>query len=177
VTFQYRNNRKMAELSITDPLSGLYNRRYIFQYLDKLIAATTIPKGHLSILVIDIDDFKKINDTYGHPTGDRVIEVVSELAKNALRTEDVMGRIGGEEFLCVLPRADADIAEKIAQRMKNEISNFKFDVDNDDAFSVTISVGISCYNEEVSDSKGLYEQADQALYHAKDAGKNRVNVF
>ncbi|MDT0603050.1 tetratricopeptide repeat-containing diguanylate cyclase [Thalassotalea castellviae] len=177
VTFQYRNNRKMAELSITDPLSGLYNRRYIFQYLDKLIAATTIPKGHLSILVIDIDDFKKINDTYGHPIGDRVIEVVSTLAKNALRTEDVMGRIGGEEFLCVLPRADTDIAEKIAQRMKNEISAYKFDAKDDKSFSVTISVGISCYNEEVSDSKALYGLADQALYQAKETGKNRVNVF
>ena len=177
VTFQFRNNRKMAELSIKDPLSGLYNRRYIFQYLDKIISGTSVQKGHLSVLVIDIDNFKAINDTYGHPVGDQVIEVVADLAKQTLRTEDVIGRIGGEEFLCVLPRADADIAEKIALRMIDEINAYNFEFEENQDYSVTISVGISCYSQEVNDAKSLYALADQALYRAKDTGKNCVVVF
>lgn len=177
VTIQFKNNRKMAELSIKDHLSGLYNRRYIFQYLDKLIASTSLPKGQLSILVLDIDDFKKINDNYGHPVGDKVIKVVAEIAKKALRSEDVMGRIGGEEFLCVLPRATADIAENVAQRMKNEISSYVFSVEQGVTFSVTVSVGVSCFSSEADNSKALYALADQALYRAKELGKNCVNVL
>ncbi|MDO6444579.1 diguanylate cyclase [Colwellia sp. 1_MG-2023] len=177
VTFQFRNNRKMAELSIKDPLSGLYNRRYIFQYLDELIAGTSVEKGELSVLVIDVDDFKVINDTYGHPVGDQVIEVVAQLAKQALRTEDVIGRIGGEEFLCVLPRTDVDIAEKIALRMKDEIHAYKFEFEENQDYSVTLSIGISCYSQEASDAKSLYALADQALYQAKGMGKNSVVVF
>ncbi|MDG1751046.1 MAG: diguanylate cyclase [Thalassotalea sp.] len=177
VTFQFRNNRKMAELSITDSLSGLYNRRYIFQYLNKLIAGTSAQKGHLSILVLDIDDFKSINDNYGHPVGDRVIKTVAELAKSTLRTEDVIGRIGGEEFLCILPRTACETAEKIAQRMKEEISAYVFDIEQGNTFSVTVSIGVSYLSQDANNSKALYSLADQALYRAKDSGKNCVNVL
>jgi diguanylate cyclase (GGDEF)-like protein len=177
VTFQFRNNRKMAELSITDPLSGLYNRRYIFQYLNKLIAGTSSQKGHLSILVLDIDDFKIINDTYGHPVGDQVIEVVAELAKNTLRSEDVIGRIGGEEFLCILPRTTSETAEQIALRMKEKISTYVFNTEQENAFSVTVSVGVSYLSQNVDNSKSLYALADKALYQAKSSGKNCVNVL
>jgi diguanylate cyclase (GGDEF)-like protein len=177
VTYQFRNNRKMAELSITDPLSGLFNRRYIFQYLNQLIAGTSLQKGHLSIFVLDIDNFKNINDNYGHPVGDHVIEIVAELAKNTLRAEDVIGRIGGEEFLCILPRTTSVIAEKIALRMKEEISAYVFNIEQGSTFSVTISVGVSCLSQDIDNSKSLYALADKALYRAKDSGKNCVNVL
>lgn len=177
VTIQFKNNRKMAELSIKDHLSGLFNRRYIFQYLDKLIAGTSSPKGHLSVLVIDIDDFKEINDNYGHPIGDNVIKVVAEIATRTLRSEDVMGRIGGEEFLCVLPRAESGIAKKIAQRMKEEISRYVFSVEQGVTFSVTVSVGVSCFSSKADNAKALYALADQALYLAKESGKNCVKVL
>lgn len=177
ITFQFRNNRKMAELSIKDHLSGLYNRRYVFQYLDKLIAGTLLEKDCLAIFVLDIDDFKSINDNYGHPIGDLVIEKVADIAKNMLRSEDVIGRIGGEEFLCVLPKSSSDTAKKIAMRMKEEISAYLFNIEQGHTFSVTVSIGVSCISQEVDNSKALYALADQALYRAKNSGKNCVNVI
>jgi diguanylate cyclase (GGDEF)-like protein len=177
VTFQFKNNRKMANLAITDPLSGLYNRRYIFQYLDKLISSTSPNKGKLSILVIDIDDFKLINDTYGHPMGDSVLKVLAEILQNLLRVEDMMGRIGGEEFLCVLPRTSSEIGEKIAHRMKEEISQYVFKNEEGITFTITISIGVSSISQDVHDSKALYSLADKALYEAKTSGKNCVNIL
>lgn len=177
VSFQFQNNRKMADLAITDSLSGLYNRRYIFQYLDKFITGFDSTKGSLSILVIDIDDFKLINDTYGHPIGDRVIEVVAEISKNILRTEDVIGRIGGEEFLCVLPRTSSETGVVVAQRMIEEVGQHVFDNDEGITFSVTISIGVSSISQDINDSKALYSLADKALYQAKTSGKNCVEIL
>ncbi|MCO4799990.1 MAG: GGDEF domain-containing protein [Colwelliaceae bacterium] len=177
VTFQFKNNRKMANLAITDPLSGLYNRRYIFQYLDKLISSTSPNKGELSILVIDIDDFKLINDTYGHPMGDAVLKVLAEILQHLLRVEDMMGRIGGEEFLCVLPRTSSEVGEKIAHRMKEEISQYVFKNEEGITFTITISIGVSSISQDVHDSKALYSLADKALYEAKTSGKNCVNIL
>lgn len=177
VVYQYINNKKMARLSVTDGLSGIYNRRYTFNYLDKLIAAIKPEHGALSIIVLDIDDFKTINDTYGHPTGDKVIKQVVKLALQVLRAEDVMGRIGGEEFLCVLPRMELDKGALIAQRMKDAIQQHQFVGEKNEAIAVTVSFGVAQLTDNMTNSKALYSCADKALYDAKNSGKNQVISF
>lgn len=174
---QRRYTNKVVALSIRDPLSGLFNRRYIFQLLDKLTKAFSIKKGNLSIIILDIDNFKRINDQYGHPFGDQVIQVIADISQSTLRVEDTMGRIGGEEFLCVLPRVDSEICLRIAKRMSESIAKHIFTDDNGDSFFVTISIGISTTSSECLSTEILFLQADKALYHSKKTGKNRITFF
>lgn len=174
---QYRNHQKVLSLSSLDSLSNLYNRRYIFDYLDKLFSSSTPKKSELTIVLIDIDNFKYINDNFGHPFGDQVIRTIAQIGVDTLRTEDVMGRVGGEEFLCVLPRIDSNQSLVVAQRLLDNIAKYKFITPSGEPFSTTVSIGIARLSEHVIDSDMLYAQADQALYQSKRAGKNRVTVF
>ena len=174
---QYRNHQKVLSLSNRDPLSNLYNRRYIFDYLERVFITSKSRKSALSIISIDIDNFKQINDKYGHPFGDEVIRSIAKIGQEVLRTNDVMARVGGEEFLCVLPRTEHSQSVLVAQRLLKSIANFEFFTPKGDPFSTTVSIGIARMNEHVVDSDMLYVQADQALYQSKRAGKNRVTVF
>ena len=186
VLIQRHNNKKVYALSIKDALSNLYNRRYVFNFLKSRLHADVAHKSQLSIILLDIDDFKEINDKYGHPFGDSVIRKIAEIGQLTLRAEDVMGRIGGEEFLCVLPRIDAVQSLRIAKRLLTNIDKFSFVFDSENSqtqVNITVSIGISHagaeaeHNEgktEFVDSATLYSQADQALYHAKSIGKNSV---
>jgi len=174
---QRRNTKKVMALSIRDSLSGLYNRRYIFEYLRKIINAKSAEKSKLSVLLLDIDDFKAINDRYGHPIGDEVIKKVAEIGEMTLRNEDIMGRIGGEEFLCILPRIDESQCEAIAERLLANISQHQFITDLQQAFNITVSIGFSSLNKNISDEKELYVQADKALYSSKNQGKNCVTMY
>jgi len=177
VIVQHQTNKKITALSIIDHLSGLYNRRYIFQYLAKFINEVPSAKKQLVILLVDIDDFKNINDSHGHPIGDKVIEHIAEIAQETLRTADVMGRIGGEEFLCVLPRIELEQSITIAQRMLKNISSNQIQTEDGGLVNVTVSIGVAQWTSDISDAKTLYSYADQALYQAKNLGKNRVEVY
>ena len=175
--FQWRHNQKLLELSIRDPLSDLYNRRYIFHFLNKLVNAINLEKNQVSIMLIDIDDFKQVNDLYGHSFGDQVISEVAKIGQNTIRVEDVIGRVGGEEFLCVLPRIDSIQCLHIAQRLVKNVHDYEFfvgDKNKKQSVKVTISVGISTTSVDTINSSDLYLQADKALYHAKASGKNRA---
>lgn len=174
VTVQFRTNRKVTLLSNTDSLSGLYNRRFIFQYLDEHISQDQKGEQTLSIFVLDIDDFKIINDTYGHPVGDKVIQEVASIAKSVIRKDDLIGRIGGEEFMCVLPKAELNEAEKVAEKMRSAIAKHSCFQSLGNNISLTVSVGVSCVSSDTEDSKALYFTADKALYAAKNSGKNCV---
>ena len=178
VFFQRQHNKKLLALSIRDSLSELYNRRYVFSFLDKLVSATDTEKSQISVMVIDIDDFKQKNDFYGHPFGDYVIREVAKIGRDTLRAEDIMGRVGGEEFLCVLPRIDSVQCMLIANRFVKSVNSHDFIIDTQDndkqQVNITISVGITTTSAEVEDSTQLYEQADKALYQAKENGKNRA---
>ncbi|WP_448569793.1 diguanylate cyclase [Thalassotalea ganghwensis] len=177
LVMQHRSNQRMKALSITDPLSGLYNRRYIFNYLDNVLTSMSIDKGELSLLLLDIDNFKQINDQYGHPAGDYVILNIAKIGHQVLRTEDVMARVGGEEFLCVLPRTSASEAEKIAQRMLKAVESSVFTFKNIADIKVTTSIGLSSYSKVGQSVERLYAEADMALYQAKRNGKNTVVSF
>ncbi len=178
VFFQRQHNKKLLALSIRDSLSELYNRRYVFSFLDKLVSAMDTEKSQISVMVIDIDDFKQKNDFYGHPFGDYVIREVAKIGRDTLRAEDIMGRVGGEEFLCVLPRIDSVQCMLIANRFVKSVNSHDFIIDTQDndkqQVNITISVGITTTSAEVEDSTQLYEQADKALYQAKENGKNRA---
>lgn len=178
IYLQWRNNQKLLELSIRDPLSDLYNRRYIFQFLNTLVDGINLEKNQVSIMQIDIDDFKQVNDLYGHSFGDQVIRDVAKIGKETLRIEDVIGRVGGEEFLCVLPRIDSTQCLHIAQRLVKKVQDHEFFVGskgpNKKQVNITISIGISTTSADTINSSDLYLQADKALYHAKASGKNRA---
>lgn len=176
--FQWQHNKKLTRLSVRDPLSNSFNRRYVFNFLQKLVSANHLEKNTISIMVIDIDDFKQVNDTYGHPFGDEVICKIAEIGTEILRTEDVMGRVGGEEFLCVLPRIDAVQSLHIAQRFVNKVNSHEFTTEVDhnktQKVKITVSIGLATTSKNIRTSAELYVQADKALYHAKDSGKNRA---
>lgn len=175
IMVQYRNNKKMYALSIKDPLSTLYNRRYVFDYLATYLEGASIEKTELSVILLDIDDFKGVNDKYGHPVGDDVIKKIADIARDVFRAEDVIGRIGGEEFLCVLPRTDAKQCEAIAKRLLKKVSNQIFI--KTPGLRVTVSIGISSLSERCPDRNSLYLHADEALYQAKHNGKNTVVIY
>ena len=175
---QWHHNKKLMRLSVRDPLTNSFNRRYVFNFLQKLVNANHSERNTISIMVIDIDDFKQINDLYGHPFGDIVIRKIAEIGTEILRTEDVIGRVGGEEFLCVLPRIDAVQSLHIAQRFVNKVNEYDFltedEGDKIQRVKVTVSIGLSTTSKNIQTSSELYVQADKALYHAKDSGKNRA---
>ncbi|MCI2285678.1 GGDEF domain-containing protein [Colwellia sp. MSW7] len=176
--FQWHHNKKLTRLSIRDTLSNSFNRRYVFNYLHKSVDANYSEKNTVSIMVIDIDDFKQVNDKYGHPFGDGVIRTIAEIGNEILRTEDIIGRVGGEEFLCVLPRIDAVQSLHIARRFVNKVNEHKFTTEANHSkiqqVKVTVSIGLSTTSKTTRTSSQLYVQADKALYHAKSSGKNRA---
>lgn len=177
VVVLYFKNKRIYELSITDSLTGVFNRRYIFEYLDSLLANGEVNSGDLSVLLFDIDNFKQVNDNYGHPFGDEVIRGVSQIAQDTLREGDVLGRIGGEEFLCVLPKTDVEHAQQIAKRLAANIQQALFTNESGQHVTVTCCIGISVMDNSRQDRNTLYMQSDKALYQAKASGKNQVRVY
>lgn len=176
--FQWHHNKKLTRLSEQDPLSNCFNRRYVFNFLQKLVNANHSEKNTIAIMVIDIDDFKQVNDLYGNAFGDNVIRKIAEIGTKILRTEDVIGRVGGAEFLCVLPRIDAVQSLHIAQRFVNKVRESDFIAESEDdgiqRVKVTVSIGLAITSKNAHTSSELYMQADKALYHAKYSGKNRA---
>lgn len=174
---QSRHTKKMTTLSVRDPLSGLYNHRYIFGYLKKTIKSILPIKTQLSVLLLDIDDFKRVNDSYGHPFGDEVIKKVAEIGLATLREVDVMGRIGGEEFLCILPGIDELQCMEIAERLLSNINQHQFITRGQEKFNITVSIGFSMLHKDTIDENELYIQADKALYSSKNQGKNCATMY
>jgi diguanylate cyclase (GGDEF)-like protein len=175
ITIQYMNNKKMYAVSIKDPLSNLYNRRYIFEYLSNYLKGTLIEKRELSVLLFDIDDFKAVNDNFGHPFGDIIIKDFADICHEVFRNEDVIGRIGGEEFLCILPRTDEKQCKVIAERLLKKISKKTYI--EKPGLQITVSIGIATLSEVSPTSEMLYLHADAALYQAKRNGKNNAVIY
>jgi diguanylate cyclase (GGDEF)-like protein len=175
ITIQYKNNKKMYVLSIKDPLSNLYNRRYIFEYFSSYLKNVIVDKTELSVILFDIDDFKAVNDKFGHPVGDAVIKKIADICHDVFRNEDTIGRIGGEEFLCVLPRTDKKQCKVIAERFLKKISHHVFI--ETPGLQITVSIGIASLSKLSPTSEMLYLHADEALYQAKHNGKNNVVIY
>ena len=127
----------------------------------------------LAFLLLDIDDFKVINDTYGHPQGDMVLQQIAESGRSALRRGDVFGRIGGEEFAAVFPGCAPDMAMQVAERLQRQIQQLSFNHD-DRTFGITVSQGLTNLTDEDESLDSLFARADAAMYEAKRQGKNRI---
>ena len=167
-------NRKLEQEASTDPLTGLPNRRYFCNRFKQEWAAVSRHDGSLVCMLLDIDRFKKINDSFGHDVGDLVLKEVAKTLQNAMRETDILCRYGGEEFIVLCPNTDLKGAVRGAERLRNMI-----DVQTRGAFeqfenSITVSIGVASYASEMCDKDQLIKAADVALYNAKDLGRNRV---
>jgi len=167
---------RLEELAVRDSLTGLYNRRYLDETLEREVARARREGHPLSLLMIDVDHFKQLNDNYGHRAGDKVLRMLSELLLADTRTEDVACRYGGEEFLVLLPGMPADKARQRAETWRRDIENAAV-VFEGHALKITASFGIACYPEHGQDPDQLTGAADAALYEAKHRGRNRVECL
>jgi len=162
------------ELSIKDSLTGLYNRRIIYEYLEKEIAKNRRSNTPFSIVLIDLDDFKKINDNYGHLVGDKVLREISLLLKTKVRGTDIVGRFGGEEFIIILPETSKKQAFLIAKRIKRNVSEHLIYLEHGKKISITASFGIAGCPKDAITLNGLLNIADKRLYKAKTLGKDFI---
>ncbi len=163
---------EIERLAITDGLTGLFNHRHFQERLTQEFNRLQRFSEPISLLLIDIDHFKKINDTYGHPVGDAVLKEVSENIKKTIRNIDIPARYGGEEFAVILLGTDTKGALNMAERLRKTVMNTSFSADNA-TFHVTISIGISTYPDAGRGKEEFIERADKALYHAKRSGRNQ----
>ena len=166
-------NDKLQELAIKDALTGIYNRYYLQQFLNHEIPEALRHHYPLSIILFDIDFFKKINDTYGHQVGDMVLVSIAEAISTRLRKEDIFARIGGEEFVVVLPHIALESAITLAHDIKSLIASLRVETKKHEV-SCTISAGVSMLSEDLNTFDSLYEDADKKLYLAKSSGRNCV---
>jgi diguanylate cyclase (GGDEF)-like protein/PAS domain S-box-containing protein len=167
---------KLAEQAVRDPLTGLYNRRYLDETLEREVARARREGHPLSVVMLDVDHFKRLNDSYGHQAGDEVLKALGDLLRDDTRAEDVACRYGGEEFLVLLPSMPLDKACERAERWRAQLEKHTF-VFGNFPLSVTASFGVSSYPHHAKTPDDLTHAADSALYNAKHNGRNRVEVF
>jgi len=167
--------QQLRELSITDELTGIYNRRYFNQRFEEELRRAERYKHPLSILMIDIDFFKHYNDIHGHIMGDEVLKKISHLILTNIRKADILARYGGEEFVVLLPEIDKERAKKVAEKLRKKIEKSPFDGEEQiPGNRLTISLGISAFPVDAETAEELLEIADKSLYMAKANGRNRV---
>ena len=169
------NHEELERLANIDSLTGLLNRGAILRRLDEQIKHASRYKEGLSLSMLDIDHFKKVNDKYGHITGDDVLEKIATLMRQSIRGTDAAGRYGGEEFIIILPRTDWASAIGVAERIRKTIEAAEIKDSRGNAFGVSISQGLSRYKPG-DDKYSLVARADNALYRAKENGRNRVET-
>lgn len=165
---------RSLELSVTDPLTGLNNRRYMDMQFINLLPRHMKAGEPLSLLMLDIDYFKRVNDTYGHDAGDEVLKEFSRRLTQSVRAVDMPCRLGGEEFVVLMPGADSEDARHIAERVRLQVASAAFNLSTGQALNITVSVGVSTLSGTGDSAEGLLKRADEAVYEAKQGGRNRV---
>lgn len=171
------NYTQSLTMAVTDPLTGLYNRRYMSEHLNALMKSNVETGKTVTLLVADVDHFKDINDRYGHIAGDEVLKEISRRIAANIRGLDLACRYGGEEFVIIMPDADPDFAGATAERLREAIAEAPFAVEGvSGGLHVTTSIGYAASGAEILDPDRLFERADSALYQAKDEGRNRVKA-
>ena len=171
-----RYNSKIQKLSCTDELTGLLNRRGVNEIIDLQMQQAQITHRETSLIMVDIDNFKKINDQYGHHQGDLVLKHVASILRKSLRTSDVIGRYGGEEFVILLPFTSIENAVLVAETCRKALEQTSVEVKENEMLYIKACFGVSSTAFSGFDYTGLFEQADQALYDAKHNGKNQVRT-
>ncbi len=162
--------------SIRDPLTGLYNRRYMEESLSRELPRAIRKKTPVGIIMLDIDHFKMFNDTYGHEAGDLVLRELGALIQNHIRSEDIACRFGGEEFLLILPEANREFTVKRAENIRELVKSMRIKYHRRFLGMITVSSGVAIFPEHSSSAEGILHKADEALYQAKREGRDRVEV-
>jgi diguanylate cyclase (GGDEF)-like protein/PAS domain S-box-containing protein len=175
ITGRRHMEAELRRLATTDPLTGAFNRRRFFQKARQEFLRHRRYGHPLAVLLMDMDHFKKINDTHGHPVGDTVLKTFVQGCQSVFRVTDIFGRTGGEEFSAVLPETDAANAARVAERLRDRVSNSPLK-GQDDGSSIrfTVSIGLTALQEDDLTLESMIRRADQALYTAKRTGRNRV---
>jgi diguanylate cyclase (GGDEF)-like protein len=170
-------NTKLRELVFRDGLTGLYNHRYFQELMKREMSRSVRYRSVLSLMMFDIDHFKRVNDTYGHPGGDVVLRKLAELVQASMRTSDVVARYGGEEFAVILPETDPGGCKVFAERLRRKVEQMETDIDGT-LVKITVSIGTATYvpGMAANDKSQLIDAADRALYQSKQNGRNRVSV-
>lgn len=167
---------RLCQLTIEDSLTGLYNRRYFNQAMKNEIERNYRDNRSLALAIIDIDHFKRVNDTWGHDVGDKVLQNVANIMKNNVRQSDTISRIGGEEFAVIMPNIRQHLAGEVMERLRADIENAIIPVDNNE-LQVTISIGTAVSEpKQIITVDEFYNLSDQALYQAKNSGRNKVVI-
>jgi diguanylate cyclase (GGDEF)-like protein len=174
------NVQRLKRQGMTDTLTALNNRRFFEQRLQEEIEVVRRSETPLSCMMLDVDYFKNVNDSYGHQVGDQVLREVAALIRAQLRGSDVLSRYGGEEFVALLSHTDSETAQEVAERVRSAIEQHLFSLPNGDEFNVTISIGVATYTPtsdlapNLPDGQTLVGRADRCLYAAKGGGRNRI---
>jgi diguanylate cyclase (GGDEF)-like protein/PAS domain S-box-containing protein len=171
-----KTEEELLRLAATDPLTGALNRREFSLLAEREALRSNRYHHALSLLMFDLDYFKKLNDTYGHSAGDKVLQRFTTLCVNALRNVDIFGRWGGEEFVALLPETDIEGAAVIGERLRKLVADSVLNY-ADHKINFTVSVGVAQYKDSESSIDGPLGRADSAVYDAKKAGRNRISVF
>jgi diguanylate cyclase (GGDEF)-like protein/PAS domain S-box-containing protein len=162
--------------SIRDPLTELFNRRFMEESLERELHQAARTQKPVSIIMLDIDHFKHLNDTYGHDAGDEVLKELGKLIKRHIRGGDIACRFGGEEFILILPNASLELAKKRAEDIRKMVESLNLEYDHQPVGMVTVSLGIATYPNHGANMEAVLRKADEALYQAKDSGRNRVEM-
>ena len=167
--------RQLANMALFDSLTGTLNRPAFFQHADKEFTRSKRYYRPLSVIMLDIDHFKRVNDQHGHSGGDQVLQIFAEACQEVIRSTDLMGRVGGEEFALLLPDTPLKAAFNLAERLRERINKYPY-LAGDMLIEVTASLGVAELQRDDADFKALLQRADEALYGAKHAGRNRVKM-
>lgn len=168
--------KEVERLSLIDPLTELSNRRSFFTDAHRTLQLAIRHQKKLSCAMLDIDFFKKVNDTYGHDFGDKVLIAVAKVCKKNMRETDFLARFGGEEFCFLFPETDLNSAALIAERIRHAISQLEFDAEKN-SFSVTVSIGVSKLLDSNDNMENMLKRSDDCLYKAKETGRNSVVLW
>ena len=169
-----KSNYELEFQALTDPMTKLYNRRYLTEMSQQLLELAQRNGSQLSVLMLDIDKFKNVNDTYGHKVGDDVIIILAETLQEFTRKSDVVCRLGGEEFVVLLPDTPLNGALKLAETLRHQVEALKVALEDDKILRFTISIGVTQVNQNEKDLEISIARADGALYEAKEGGRNKV---
>jgi diguanylate cyclase (GGDEF)-like protein len=171
-----RAGRRIETLTYTDDLTGLANRRHVAKFLSEELREAQLARNVLSLLFVDLDGLKLINDAHGHTAGDLVLHAVGHSLKDAVREADFVGRIGGDEFVVILPDTDSQCASVVAHRIAERLAAITLTRDREAISGLTASIGISAYPANAQDRRALIEDADRAMYAAKKSGKGSIVI-
>jgi two-component system cell cycle response regulator len=164
-------------MAVTDGLTGLYNRHFLNNHLTNMVRQALSDGKNLSVMIMDMDHFKMVNDTYGHDIGDRVLKQLAQIILKTSRATDLVARFGGEEFVILMPETDDNAALNGANRVREAVESTPFVIDNEGGtIQKTISIGVANIHPDGDSAESIMKRADEALYSAKHGGRNQVKI-